>query len=100
MARGHSTHGPESVLAAERGDGLSSGGGAAAPRRSPRLELDDLALRVGDPGVIHAEQLADERLADALEVAQGQIALVELAIAQTLLDDPLDHRPDRRLVAR
>ena len=50
-------------------------------RRAARLELDDLVLRVGDPGVVHPEQLADERLADALEVAQGQVALVELAVA-------------------
>ena len=50
--------------------------------------------------VVHAEQLADERLADPLEVAQGQVALVELAVGDALLDDPGDHRPDGRLVAR
>src|SRR6185503_6404336 len=67
---------------------------------SPRFELDDLALRVGDPRVVHAQQLRDERLSDPFQVAQGQVALVELAIRDALLDDPRDHRPDRRLVPR
>ena len=73
---------------------------AAGDRRATRLELDDLALRVGDPLVVHPEELGDECLADPLDVAQGQVALVELAVVQALLDDPADHRPDRRLVAR
>ena len=42
----------------------------------------------------------DERLADPLDVAQRQVALVELAVRHPLLDDPGDHRPDRRFVAR
>ena len=46
------------------------------------------------------EQLADERLADQLEVAQRQVAFVELAVGDPLLDDPRDHAPDRGLVAR
>ena len=50
--------------------------------------------------MVHAQQLLDERLADPLEVAQRQVALVELAVADPLLDDPRDHRPDGRLVAR
>ena len=53
-------------------------------RRRPRarLELDDRVLRVGDARVVHPEQLADERLADQLEVAQRQVAFVELAVGR------------------
>src|SRR5213083_1347591 len=49
-------------------------------RHAPRLDLDDLVLRVGDALVVHAQQLMDERLADSLHVAQDQVALVELAV--------------------
>ena len=52
----------------------------AAGRGAPRLELDDLVLRVRDPLVVHAQQLRHERLADPLDVAQRQVALVELAV--------------------
>jgi hypothetical protein len=38
--------------------------------------------------VVHAEQLADERLRMQLQVAQGQVALVELAVVDALVDDP------------
>ena len=61
---------------------------SAARRGAPRLELDDLVLRVGDPRVVHAEQLLDERLPDLLEVAQREVALVELAVVDALVDDP------------
>ena len=50
--------------------------------------------------MVHAEQLLDEGVLDPLEVAQRQVALVELAVRDALVDDPPDHRPDRRLVAR
>ena len=50
--------------------------------------------------MVHPEELADERLADPLEVAQREVAFVELPIRDAFLDDPRDHRPDRRLVAR
>ena len=40
------------------------------------------------PLVVHPEELGDEGLADALEVAQRQVALVELAVLEPLLDDP------------
>ena len=61
--------------------------------------------------VVHAQQLRDERLADPLEVAQRQVALVELAVLEPLVDDArstiariagssrVAQRPDRRLDA-
>src|SRR5204862_5904031 len=81
----------------------SSRGRAAASataRDATRFELHDGVLRVGHPRVVHPKELADERLADALDVAQSQVALVELAITDPLLEDATDHRPDGRLVAR
>ena len=72
----------------------------AAGRGPARLELDDRVLRVRDPRVVHAQQLLDERRPDPLQVAQRQVALVELSVGDALLDDPRDHRPDGRLVAR
>ena len=74
--------------------------GAASRGDPPRLQLHDGVLRVRDPGVVHAQELLHERVPDALEVAQRQVALVELTVADALIDDPRDHRPDRRLVAR
>ena len=50
--------------------------------------------------MIHPQQLGDERLPDPFDIAQGQVALVELAVIEPLLDDPRDHRPDGHLVAR
>src|SRR5688500_4015033 len=55
-----------------------------------RFQLDDRVLRVRDPRVIHAQQLLYECVPDALEVAQGQVALVELAVAGSLVDDARD----------
>ena len=54
-------------------DGRSPGHapGAGPPRRAPRLELDDLVLRVGDPLVVHAEELRDERLAGSARCRAG-----------------------------
>ena len=63
-----------------------------------RLELDDRVLWMGDPRVV-PEQLRHERVLDLLEVAEREVALVELAVGYALVDDPRDHRPDRRLVA-
>ena len=45
------------------------------------------------------DALTDEGLPDALEVANGEIALVELAVAQPLLDDLADHPPYCVLIA-
>ncbi len=44
-------------------------------------------------------ELADEGFADLLEVANREVALVELAVAQSLLDDLADHGPYCGLVA-
>src|SRR5579862_5587736 len=76
------------------------GGRTAARCGAPRFELDDLVLRVGDPLVVHPEELLDEGLLDRLEVAQREVALVELAVLEALRDDAVDHAPDRRLVTR
>src|SRR3989304_8035368 len=64
-----------------------------------RLGLDDLVLGILDALVIHPEELLHEGLADLLEVAQGEVGLVELAVFEALPDDRRDHRPDRGLVA-
>ncbi len=92
---------PEGRQVERPGAGGRAGGGgsgAGADGVAARLELDDLVLRVGDPLVVHAQELGHERLADPLEVAERQVALVELAVVEALVDDPADHRPDRRLV--
>src|SRR4029078_5355289 len=79
----------------------SRAGPVASPSRLPtRLELDDGVLRVRDPGVIHPEKLSDERVLDPFEVSEREVAFVELSVGDALVDDPRDHRPDRRLVAR
>src|SRR4026209_2482932 len=79
----------------------SRAGPVASPSRLPtRLELDDGVLRVRDPGVIHPEKLGDERVLDPFEVSEREVAFVELSVGDALVDDPRDHRPDRRLPAR
>src|SRR4029078_10709526 len=79
----------------------SRAGPVASPSRLPtRLELDDGVLRVRDPGVIHPEKLGDERVLETFEVWEREVAFVELSVGDALVDDPRDHRPDRRLVAR
>src|SRR4029078_13416576 len=73
--------------------------GAGCPRTTPRLELDHGVLRIRDALVVHAEQLLHDCLLDLLDVAEGQVAFVELPVGHPLVDDPRDHGPDRGLVA-
>src|SRR4029453_15941465 len=80
--------------------GRLGAGARARPGPPPRLELDDLVLWIRDTLVVHAKELPDEGLPDPLDVAKREVALVELAVGEPLLDDPGDHRPDCPLVPR
>src|SRR5438132_8041302 len=68
--------------------GSLAGGGVAL--RKTR----DAVLRVRDALVVHAEEQLAERVLDALDVAEREVALVELAFRQTLAHDLVDHRAD------
>src|ERR1700687_2845763 len=46
--------------------------------------------RIGDPRVVDAGEQRHERLLDAGEIAQGEIAIVELAFFEALTDDAFD----------
>src|SRR5947209_4696120 len=60
-----------------------------------------IARRVGNARVIDAGEQGDERLFDARQVTQGQVAVVELAFLETLPNDAIDQLLDRltRVVA-
>src|ERR1035437_1553408 len=64
-----------------------------------RPGLDDLVLRVGNPLVVHAQELAYKGLPDLVQVPNGEFALVELTVSQSLLDYLADHRPYCGLIA-
>src|SRR5215204_4250274 len=82
-----------------RGGNIRTHGSAWRFQRGPALGA---AGRVRKARVIDAGQQGHERLLDAREVAQRQVALVELAFFQALMDDALDQVLDRlaRMVAR
>src|SRR3972149_9900019 len=64
-------------------------------RRAQAVDAGDAVLGVRDALVVHAREQLAERVPDAADVAQRQIALVELPVRDALLDDLVDHRPDR-----
>src|SRR5438067_3225873 len=59
------------------------------------LDAGDAILGVRDALVVHAEEQLAERVLDPLDVAEGEIAFVELTVADALVDDSIDHRADR-----
>src|SRR5207249_9391357 len=59
------------------------------------LDARDAILGIRDALVVHAEQQLAERVLDALDVAEREIAFVELSIGDALVDDAIDHRTDR-----
>src|SRR3989454_9814481 len=93
-------------MAGPRGE---SPGGSERPRRAPRrrwrcasrlaarggLDAGDAVLGIGDPLVVHAEEKLAERVLDALDVAEGQVALIELPVGDALVADAGDHATDR-----
>src|SRR5688572_29200722 len=66
-------------------------------RRDPRYPI----LWIRDALVVHAEEELAERVFDPLDVAQREVALVELPFGQPVADDPFHHRAYRlRLLLR
>src|SRR5258705_8019983 len=59
------------------------------------LDAGDAVLGVRDALVIHAEQELAERVLDPLDVAEGEIAFVELSVGDALVDHAVDHGADR-----
>ena len=53
-------------------------------------------LGVLDPAVVDADQRLDQALADLGDLAEGQAALVELAVAEPLVDQVADQALDPR----
>ena len=50
--------------------------------------------------MVHPEELLHERFLDEIEIAEGQVAFVELAIGHPVRHDPGDHAPDRGFITR
>src|ERR1700716_1063547 len=58
-------------------------------------DAGDAVLGIRDALVVHAEEQLAERVLDSLDVAEREIALVELPVGDALVDDAVDHRADR-----
>src|SRR6266550_5044372 len=101
---------PRRRAAADRvGPRGGSPGGSERARKAPRrrwrcawdlaarggLDAGDAVLGVRDALVIHAEEELAERVLDALDIAEGEVAFVELSVGDALVDDAVDHRADR-----
>src|SRR5947207_11233409 len=101
---------PRRRAAADRvGPRGGSPGGSERARKAPRrrwrcasdlaarggLDAGDAVLRVRDALVVHAKEELAERVLDALDVAEREVALVELSVGDALVDDAVDHRADR-----
>src|SRR5256886_14507644 len=99
-------HRPAAGTGGRRGE---SPGGSERARKAPRrrwrcasglaarggLDAGDAILGIRDPLVVHAEEELTERVLDALDVAESQVALVELPVGDALVDDAVDHATDR-----
>src|SRR5438552_2656970 len=86
-----------------------SPGGSERARKAPRrrwrcasglvarggLDAGDAVLWVRDALVVDAEEELAERVLDALDIAEREVALVELSVGDALVDDAVDHRADR-----
>src|SRR6266571_5595459 len=59
------------------------------------LDAGDPILGIRDALVVHAEEKLAERVLDALDVAEREIAFVELPVGHALIDHAVDHRADR-----
>src|SRR5207237_10566619 len=76
-----------------------------APRRRWRCALGlaarggrdagDAVLGIWDALVVHAEEELAERFLDPFDVAEREVAFVELTVADALVDDSIDHPADR-----
>src|SRR2546428_2971947 len=92
-------------MAGPRGE---SPGGAERAGKAPRrrwrcasrlaarggLDAGGAVLGIRDPLLGHAEEKLAERVLDALDVAEGQVALIELPLGHALVDDAVDHATD------
>src|SRR2546427_2273611 len=59
------------------------------------LDAGDAVLGIRDALVVHAEEELAERVLDALDIAEGKVAFVELSVGDALVDDPVHHAADR-----
>src|SRR2546421_3446465 len=59
------------------------------------LNAGDAVLGIRDALVVHAEEELAERVLDAFDVTEGEVALVELSVRDALVDDAVDHPADR-----
>src|SRR5438874_3571086 len=89
---------PCSTESSGRGSDIRARRGDGWPRfdAGPRI-----ALRVWDARVIDASEQSDKGLLYPRQIAQGQIAVIELALLEPLTDDALDQLLDRfaRMIA-
>src|SRR4029077_5253597 len=58
------------------------------------LDAGDAILGIRDALVVHAEEQLAERVLDLFDVAEGEVAFVELSIGDALVDDAVDHPAD------
>src|SRR5216683_5328044 len=84
---------------------VSGSGGNIGPDTGARLVGRRAGIaggRIRDPRVVYAGEQRHERLLDTGQIAQGEVAVVELAFFEALADDPLDQVLDSfaRMVAR
>src|SRR5688572_25236520 len=69
-------------------------GGLPPPSRGGSARLGGTLLGVLDATVVDADERLDQALADLADLAEGQPALVELAVSQSLLDEVADQALD------
>src|SRR5215467_3234564 len=92
------SHAPVTPSSTENSTSTSSGGGDIGADTRPRgiqLRPRLARRRVRNARVVDAREQGDERLFDAGQVAQGEIAVVELAFLEALADDAIDQLLDR-----
>src|SRR5678816_684673 len=96
LHKGGVRHGPRGARArGHRAPRLGPRSSAVGRRLAGRRwDAGDPVFRIWDPLVVHAKEQLAEGVLDPRDVAQGQVALVELALRETIADDALDHRAD------
>src|SRR6266851_1003023 len=93
-ASSHSVSRPSSTESSSRSGDIRSGLG--------RCRSAGIARRVRDAWVVDAGEEGDERLFDARQVAQGQVAVIKLTLLEPLANDAIDQLLDgfARVIAR